>query len=324
VKRSEEIEAVVRRFLDARIDLDVDAMRALHSSSDFVRQIGSDRNEWSQGLAEAVKIWSGGQEGWHVEEARLLRIEAFEHGEIGWAAVEQERTLVSGQVFVFRITMVFVLETYAWKLIQIHFSIPVKNEDVVGVELTGTLSNLLGSMDSEGDAAAIANAAVGTVTVMFTDVVGSTALSQSMGDQSWTALIRAHFDSVQRIVESQGGSVIKTAGDGGMYVFTSATNAMRAAADIQHSLMRSTGHELVLRVGISTGDVIQTEDDYLGLTVNKAARVAAAADGGQVLVSVSTISMVNAAEFVLGDPIIAELKGISGTHELRPLLWNQT
>jgi class 3 adenylate cyclase len=324
VRRSEEIEAVVRRFLDARIDLDVDAMRALHSSSDFVRQIGSDRHEWNQGLDEVVTLWVDGQVGWHVEEARLLRIEAFEHGEIGWAAVEQERTLVSGQVFVFRITMVFVLETYAWKLIQIHFSIPVTNEDVIGVELTGTLSDLLVSMDSGGDVTAIANAAVGTVTVMFTDVVGSTALSQSMGDRSWTVVIRAHFDSVRRIVESHGGSVIKTAGDGGMYVFTSATSAMRAAADIQNSLPQAAGHELVLRVGISTGDVVQTEDDYLGLTVNKAARVAAAANGGQVLVSISTISMVNAIEFVLGDPIIAELKGLSGTHELRPLLWDQT
>ncbi len=68
--------------------------------------------------------------------------------------------------------------------------------------------------------------------------------------------------------------------------------------------------------------MVRDRDDYIGLTVSKAARVAAAADGGQVLVSASTAGMVNPSEFGFGDPMIVELKGLEGTHILQPLLWN--
>ena len=150
---SKELEAVVRRFLDARVALDIDAMKVLNSRSEVLRQIGSDRDEWVQGFDGTVQAWIDNQfqDSWRVAEASLLRIEAYENGETGWAAVEQERTLVNGQVFVFRITMVFVLEDYAWKLIQIHFSIPVANEQVLGVSLTSTLTNLLTAIDTSAE-----------------------------------------------------------------------------------------------------------------------------------------------------------------------------
>ena len=83
----------------------------------------------------------------------------------------------------------------------------------------------------------------------------------------------------------------------------------------------SSENELRLRVGVHTGDVVRSQTDFLGLTVNKAARVAAAAQGGQILVSASTVEMINDAEFNFDEPIVAELKGIFGTHTLRPLLW---
>jgi class 3 adenylate cyclase len=65
-----------------------------------------------------------------------------------------------------------------------------------------------------------------------------------------------------------------------------------------------------------------SEGDYIGLTVAKAARVAAAAEGGQVLVSSTTAGLVNSTEFDFGAPIVALLKGIDGTHELWPLDWS--
>ena len=76
-----------------------------------------------------------------------------------------------------------------------------------------------------------------------------------------------------------------------------------------------------MRIGVHTGDVIQSQSDYLGLTVNKAARVTAAAEGGQILVSSSTAEMLNYADFAFGEPLIVELKGIDGIHTLRPLRW---
>ena len=326
MRPSSELEAVVRRFLDARVALDVDAMKALNSKSQYLRQIGSDRGEWNQGFDETVQSWidSQFQDSWRVADASLLRIEAYENGDTGWAAVEQERTLVNGQVVVFRITMVFALETYSWKLVQIHFSVPVADEQVVGVELTATLNDLLTSMDSETAAKSTLDGSLGTATIVFTDVVESTSLSQAMGDRAWSDLITTHFDTVQGIVVDQGGVVAKTIGDGGMYVFPSGVSALTAAIEIQRSTATSPGNGLRLRVGVHTGDVVRSQTDFLGLTVNKAARVAAAAQGGQILVSASTVDMINDTELDFDEPIVAELKGISGTHILRPLLWQES
>ncbi len=321
---SSELEAVVRRFLAARLARDVDAMLSLHSNSEWVRLIGSDREEWHKGFDEVVEAWSQSQvvnEVWHVKDSALLRIEANEHGDTGWAAVEQERTLVNGQVFIFRITMVFVLESYVWKLVQLHFSVPVADELVLGVELTESLTDLLTSIDTESGSETIADAGLGTATIVFTDVVDSTAMSQSMGDRAWTELIISHFDKASEVVHGRGGVVVKTVGDGGMYAFPSGTSALRAAIDIQESIVASPNENIRLRIGVHTGDGIQSQSDYLGLTVSKAARVTAAAEGGQILVSSSTAGMLNDADFAFGEPIVVELRGIKGIHTLRPLRW---
>lgn len=324
MERSTEIEAVVRRFLSARQVGDVEAMRNLHSRSEHVRLIGTDKHEWLQGYDRVVGAWQVALEEFDsvvLPDSELLRIEAYERGEVGWAAVEQLRTLKTGETFVYRITMVFELEAGAWKVAQIHFSMPVVNKKVFGFETSRTLSDLLASMDNKTESATLGKDMLGTVTLVFTDVVGSTALSQSMGDKDWTDLITAHFDSVRKIVEGETGTVVKTLGDGGMYVFSSGASALRAAVGIQRKVSESDTDHLRLRVGVHTGDVMQGDGDYLGLTVNKAARVAAAARGEQVLVSSTTFDMADITEFEFGEPITVEFKGIDGPHILRPLSW---
>ena len=145
-----------------------------------------------------------------------------------------------------------------------------------------------------------------------------------MGDQKWSELITAHFNTVGGIVEDEGGSVVKTLGDGGMFVFPSGASALLAAIRTQRAVTTSADDGLRVRVGVHTGDVVQGHNDYIGLTVNKAARVAAAAQGDQILVSSTTADIVNSSEIEFGDPITVELKGIEGTHTLRPLHWAQT
>jgi class 3 adenylate cyclase len=318
---SSEIEAVVRRYIAARLGGDVEMMRNLHSHSEEVRSIGSDGHEWFQGHDEVVGIWEVHLREAEIVDTTLLRLEAFENGETGWAAIEQQRTLPSGQTHIYRITMVLQLEAGAWKVVQIHFSIPVANEEVVGVELTRSLSELLTSIDTDSESSVLGDAMFATATFIFTDLVDSTALTQSLGDRTWSDLITAHFNTVRGIVEQEGGSVVKTLGDGGMFVFSSGASALAAAVRIQRAVIASPEDGLRIRVGVHTGDVLQDHDDYLGLTVNKAARVAAAAQGDQILVSSSTVDMVNTTEFEFGDPITFELKGIDGTHILRPLQW---
>lgn len=322
MKKSPEVEAVVRRFLESRMANDMEAMASLHSGSEYLRLIGSDRDQWFQGNEAILPTGGhGSSDAWTVSDSRLLRVEAYEDGPVGWAAVEQERTLVGGQKAVLRITMVLRLEASVWKLVQIHFSLPVSDEEFLGVELTGTLSDLLAAVDNESGRLAMRNSGLSTATVMFTDVVDSTALSQHLGDRHWSELISAHFDDLKTIVEDQGGRLVKTLGDGGMYVFPSATSALLAAESIQQSVTSRDNQDLRLRIGIHTGDVIPSEGDFLGMTVSKAARVASGAVGDQVLVSSTTADMVNATEFEFGEPVMAELKGIEGIHTLRPLNW---
>jgi adenylate cyclase len=322
MKKSPEIEAVTRRFLASRINNDMEAMNSLHSASEYLRLIGSDRDEWLVGRDAVLPTGSGQEssEAFAVADSKILRIEAFEDGDFGWAAVEQERTLVQGQTFTMRLTIVFRIEASVWRIVQLHFSIPVSDKEVLGVDLTHTLSDLLASIDSEPGRSELNGDNLVSATVMFTDVVGSTALSQTLGDEDWSDLISAHFREVQQVVERESGSVIKTLGDGGMYVFASGTSALIAAIDIQ-KLLAVTDSELGLRIGVHSGDVMQSRDDYLGMTVNKAARVAAAAERGQILVSGTTADMVNTGRFHFEDPITAQLKGIDGIHTLRPLMW---
>ncbi len=324
MKPSTEIEAVVRRFLAARQVGDVEAMRNLHSHSEHVRLIGTDKHEWLQGYDRVVGAWQVALEDFDsvvLPDSELLRIEAYERGEVGWAAVEQLRTLKTGETFIYRITMVLELEAGAWKVAQIHFSMPVVNKKVFGIETSRTLAELLAAMENKSESAALEKEMLGTVTLVFTDVVGSTALSQSMGDKDWSDLITDHFHSVRKIVEGEKGTVVKTLGDGGMYVFTSGASALTAAIGIQTAVSASDTDHLALRMGVHTGDVVQGDGDYLGQTVNKAARVAAAARGEQILVSSTTFDMVDTTEFEFGKPIAAEFKGIDGTHLLRPLSW---
>lgn len=123
---SSEIEAVVEEFLQARAAVDVQAMKSLLSRSHHVRVIGSGESDWTQGYDQAVKGWSGqGGEVRAVPDRTVRRLEAFESGDTGWAAVEQEVTFSDGQTSVVRITLVVVLEGSRWKIAQIHFSVPL-------------------------------------------------------------------------------------------------------------------------------------------------------------------------------------------------------
>lgn len=234
----------------------------------------------------------------------------------------QRRTNPEGGSGVFRQTLIFELEAGFWKIVHSHFSAPVPNLETAGVESTRTLSELVDSVDAELDLAS-AGVSTGTTTLMFTDIVDSTPLSVSLGETTWLRVIKSHFEKLRNIVEGRGGSVVKTLGDGGMYAFASGSSALKAAIEIQREMDDSVDPELRIRIGVHTGDVMEAGGDYVGSTVAKAARVAAAADGGQILASSTTVGLVNPSEFEFGTPITVELKGIQGTHQLQPVKWYQ-
>lgn len=149
----------------------------------------------------------------------------------------------------------------------------------------------------------------GTVTFLFTDLVDSTLLWEQQPAAMADAVAR--HDAVLRDVVSRcGGTVVKTAGDGLMVAFDDADAGVRAAVDGQRALRSgSWSVPLSARMGLCTGPAHETDGDYHGPVVNRAARVAAAAHGGQILLAPSTAALVEA--FELRDVGEYRLKGLA-------------
>jgi predicted ATPase/class 3 adenylate cyclase len=155
----------------------------------------------------------------------------------------------------------------------------------------------------------------GTVTFLFTDIEGSTGLLQALGDR-YPAVLDTHAGIIRRAVADGGGVEVSTHGDAFFVVFRSPAGAVRAAIAAQQGLAAhdwAPGPAVRVRMGVHTGEGVLGGDDYAGLDVHRAARIADAAHGGQVLVSDATRGLV---EHTL--PAGASLRDL-GEHRLRGL-----
>ena len=130
----------------------------------------------------------------------------------------------------------------------------------------------------------------GTLTVMFTDIESSTERAVSMGDQAWYELLRRHEELVSAHIDAHHGRIVKHQGDGYMCCFRSARSAILTSIGIQRDLERQRAADppnaIAVRMGVHTGEVLVADDgDLFGKHVVVAARIGAAAAGGEVLVS---------------------------------------
>jgi class 3 adenylate cyclase len=155
---------------------------------------------------------------------------------------------------------------------------------------------------------------VGTVTFLFTDIEGSTRLMQRLGDD-WPAVIGDHNRLLRETFAATGGREVDRQGDAFFAVFGRARHGIEAAAVAQRRLADHgwpAGVEVKVRMGLHTGEPTVGEEGYLGLDVVRAARIAAVAHGGQVLLSQTTAALVG-----------PEVNGIEvrdvGDHELKDL-----
>ena len=135
-------------------------------------------------------------------------------------------------------------------------------------------------------------AADGTVTIFFSDIESSTALNTQLGDEQWVKLLASHDRLLHTYVDKHRGQIVKNQGDGYMVVFSTPELAVAAAMDIQRALSakrqrnrRLRRTPIRVRIGLHTGTAIEREGDYFGSNVAMAARVAALADGGEILVT---------------------------------------
>jgi class 3 adenylate cyclase len=297
----------------------METMSNLFSSDPNLRVIGFDLEEQWRGPEEFLKVFSAQSGEWPEWRIDVQQAEAFEDGSIGWATLLSELVTPETETPM-RHSAVFRLDGGAWKVVQWHNAIPVPNQQIFGVELTTTLDHLVASVLDKDSDLSIAAGPEGTMTLVFTDIVDSTVLAQSVGDVAWTEMVGSHEAVIRRIAGAQGGTVVKFLGDGSMLAFGSARAAIRASVDVQRACEVAP---FAVRIGIHTGEVVRTAHDLFGLTVNKAARVAAAADGGNIMVSSTTRDLVGSMDGVrIGEPEMVALKGLSGTHLISPIEWD--
>ena len=124
------------------------------------------------------------------------------------------------------------------------------------------------------------------VAVLFTDMVGSTALASSLSPDAADELRRGHFSILRQAVAEAGGTEVKNLGDGLMVVFASTSAALSCAVGMQQGIERDNRareQSVGLRVGLSGGEVTREDDDYFGDPVIEAARLCATCEGGQIL-----------------------------------------
>ena len=163
--------------------------------------------------------------------------------------------------------------------------------------------------------------AVQRPTLLFTDLKGSTALYDRIGDLKAFDLVRMHFGHLRGCISRNAGAPVKTIGDAVMADFVDPLDALRAALEMRDEIARfnaGSGEDLIgLKVGVHSGAclavTLNDRLDYFGQTVNVAARVQGLADAGEVVITDDVLSVPGAEDLVTGLEIVpdnAELRGV--------------
>jgi class 3 adenylate cyclase len=158
-----------------------------------------------------------------------------------------------------------------------------------GDALHTSVHEMASTVASERPSMRPAAAPDGTVTILFSDIEGSTGLNDRLGDLRWVELLRVHHAIVREQIAVHGGFEVKAQGDGFMIAFPSARRALECAVAIQKAIGERLGDHpdgpILVRIGLHTGEAIRDEADFYGKNVVVAARIAARARGGEILAS---------------------------------------
>jgi class 3 adenylate cyclase len=162
-----------------------------------------------------------------------------------------------------------------------------------------------------------------TKTFMFTDIVGSTTLAEALGDQAWEAVLRKHDDMLRALAAGGGGEVVNSTGDGFFIAFDGARQAIDCAIGIQRALRdhrSDVGFAPPVRIGLHSAEANRRGSDYSGKGVHVAARVAALAEGGEILASAETIAA--AGKVATSEPRTATVKGVAAPVSFASIIWS--
>lgn len=314
---SPELAAIARRWLLAHAARDVAATKGLFSQSAALSFVGTDEDETMTGSEVHNAFATFFDDGARLAAENIVAT-AFEAGSFGWAYTTMTvHSVDSDMQMKFRNTLVFSLENAVWRIAHVHNSNPKPNIESMGYDAPN-LDALIKATHGE-----ISVGHTGIASIMFTDIVDSTALAAATGDAKWSRIVTDHVAAIKAQVDTHGGNLVKSLGDGTLSTFGSAGAAMQAAKTIMQDISEDQAEpHLRLRIGIHTGDVVEAKGDFLGSVVNKAARVAAAAHPDEIRVSDATRAMIGGqADFIFGDGVSLPLKGLDGEHVLYRLEW---
>ncbi len=161
----------------------------------------------------------------------------------------------------------------------------------------------------------------GTITILFSDIEGSTHLNEQLGDLRWLDLLRHHHELVREQIHAHNGFEVKTQGDGFMVAFSSARRAVQCACAIQRAVERQLsgdiGGPVRVRIGLHTGEAIREGLDFYGKNIVLAARIADHARGGEILTSGVVKQLTDSAgDFRFEQERELEVDGLAGRHSV--------
>jgi class 3 adenylate cyclase len=157
----------------------------------------------------------------------------------------------------------------------------------------------------------------------FTDIVDSTRLGEALGDAGWEAVLRRHDETVRSVVAEHGGEVVKHTGDGFFLAFGDASRAIEGMIALQRRLAahrEREGFAPTVRIGVHAAEASRSGTDYVGTGVSLAARIGAAANGSEILVSRATLDAAPRSFKVTGERTL-ELKGIAAPTDVVSIGW---
>ncbi len=159
---------------------------------------------------------------------------------------------------------------------------------------------------------------------MFTDIVGSTNLLETIGDEAWEDVVRWHDEALRAMIESHEGEVVHSTGDGFFASFSDIDAAAESAVAIQRLLAehrRRHGFAPQVRIGMHAAEATAIADDYAGLGVHQAARVGALAEGGEIVVTLGSLQG-RSIPYPVGNERTVTLKGIARPVPVASIEWH--
>lgn len=157
-------------------------------------------------------------------------------------------------------------------------------------------------------------------TFMFTDIVKSTNLVEAIGDEAWEMLLRWHDQTLRSLVAAHHGEEVVTTGDGFFVGFDSPNAGLACAVAVQRKLSehrQTNGFAPQVRIGLHAANATQTGGNFSGKGVHEAARIAALAQGGEILASLQTVTP----RYEVSESRTVELRGIAEPVEIVSVSW---